>query len=295
MAQLELAAPENFGLRTHRSVMSFRKALLLVFAGMAALFVFWCSQLALDSGFSAFSLSPGPWDLTYVATNGALLGALTKIYVVSLPNRVDRREQMEELRRALEMTWSYVDATDTRNEIVDQILRRVRLIRQVPSYHQFNNMTTDLLDEAHFRWPDGINALATSNQTIDVWGSDFWTFNETQNRGSSYLGQLLACATKNYSVVPGHIDLPEYKILTPARIACWHSHMSVIQSFVDEHSANDDNTVALVLEDDVDMERDIRKRVRYLWGLLPTDWDIVFLGGAFTPRFLTWRHNANQP
>ena len=33
-----------------------------------------------------------------------------------------------------------------------------------------------------------------------------------------------------------------------------------------------------ILEDDVDIERDIRERLREAWSVLPDDWDIVFLG-----------------
>jgi len=33
-----------------------------------------------------------------------------------------------------------------------------------------------------------------------------------------------------------------------------------------------------VLEDDVDMERDIHARLKQVWSYLPKDWDVVFLG-----------------
>jgi GR25 family glycosyltransferase involved in LPS biosynthesis len=42
--------------------------------------------------------------------------------------------------------------------------------------------------------------------------------------------------------------------------------------------ADGQDDVALVLEDDVDMELDIRQRLLGVWDSLPSVWDIVFLG-----------------
>jgi GR25 family glycosyltransferase involved in LPS biosynthesis len=87
----------------------------------------------------------------------------------------------------------------------------------------------------------------------------------------------LLCATEDNSVGTYRPDLPEWEYLTPVRIACWYSHLSVIESIANDESLAE-NDAAIVLEDDVDMERDIHTRLQHVWPQLPNDWDIVFLG-----------------
>jgi len=43
-------------------------------------------------------------------------------------------------------------------------------------------------------------------------------------------------------------------------------------------AANQRDTISPVLEGDVDMEVDTLNRLRNIWPLLPSDWDIVILG-----------------
>jgi GR25 family glycosyltransferase involved in LPS biosynthesis len=42
----------------------------------------------------------------------------------------------------------------------------------------------------------------------------------------------------------------------------------------------------IVLEDDIDMEFDLEKRLRGMWPALPNNWDIVMLGSASFPNHL---------
>ena len=42
--------------------------------------------------------------------------------------------------------------------------------------------------------------------------------------------------------------------------------------------ADGEDDVAIILEDDVDLEWDLERRLRYLWQFLPSDWDQVMLG-----------------
>ena len=83
----------------------------------------------------------------------------------------------------------------------------------------------------------------------------------------------LSCADDDSTLEPYSPQTPLYRLLTKERLACWHSHWSVIRSVAD---GQDD--VSLVLEDDVDMELDIRQRLLGVWDSLPNPWDIVFLG-----------------
>jgi hypothetical protein len=79
---------------------------------------------------------------------------------------------------------------------------------------------------------------------------------------------------------------PFHLTLSRAMIACWNSHFRLLR-----HIADGSDDIAIVLEDDVDMEYDLPKILNRLSGALPAHWDIVFLGtcnglsaGTFVPR-----------
>jgi GR25 family glycosyltransferase involved in LPS biosynthesis len=80
-----------------------------------------------------------------------------------------------------------------------------------------------------------------------------------------------------HALPPLHAPLPEDMgggdLRLPAEIACWHSHFEVLRKIADG-----DDDVAIIFEDDVDMEWDLERRLRNLWSVLPTKWDIVMLG-----------------
>ena len=76
-------------------------------------------------------------------------------------------------------------------------------------------------------------------------------------------------------------------VLSPAKVACWHSHISAIRWFIERHDSHDHrrgDDVAIILEDDIDMEKDISARV---WTFLPAGWDI-----DISTRML---YNASEP
>lgn len=71
--------------------------------------------------------------------------------------------------------------------------------------------------------------------------------------------------------------------LKPSEISCWHSHFEVLRLIADG-----DDDVALIFEDDVDMEFDLERRLRNLWQFLPQDeWDTVALGESTVYLHLT--------
>ena len=72
-------------------------------------------------------------------------------------------------------------------------------------------------------------------------------------------------------------EIYDFLILTPARVACWHSHLCAIRTFIDRGEGDSDD-VAIVLEDDVDIEKDIAHRLSAIWKDLPAGWDMVLLG-----------------
>ncbi|EGG04501.1 uncharacterized protein MELLADRAFT_88821 [Melampsora larici-populina 98AG31] len=68
-----------------------------------------------------------------------------------------------------------------------------------------------------------------------------------------------------------------WNVLSDAAIACWHSHLSVIRKFVDSKQR-----MALILEDDVDLEVDIEARLEATLSEVPRDWDILLLGHCWS-------------
>ncbi|KAJ7362959.1 hypothetical protein DFH08DRAFT_1025500 [Mycena albidolilacea] len=196
----------------------------------------------------------------------------SRTYVISLPHRVDRYEDMERLRTRLGVRWTYVVAEDSRSPLVARIMSQVRSLRQEEL--KMKEYAPNSSFKLPFEWPTPDVAVSRAS------------FPESLPEAPPSSGPAdepdpelpLTCATENLTLVPYSSRLPEYKILSLSRIACWHSHLSVIQR-VSTHRPNE---VALILEDDVDMEEDITERLTAIWSLLPSDWDIIFLGHCWS-------------
>jgi len=58
-----------------------------------------------------------------------------------------------------------------------------------------------------------------------------------------------------------------------AAIACWLSHLKAYQTIVDNRLQS-----ALILEDDVDMEMDIREQLKNIMQYLPKSWEMLYIG-----------------
>ncbi|PCH33188.1 hypothetical protein WOLCODRAFT_93084 [Wolfiporia cocos MD-104 SS10] len=246
-----------------------------------------------------------------------LLGVAAEIYVVSLPHRMDRRAKMEQLRKMLSLRWSYIDAVQSHDPVVDGILHQVRNLREDDTL-----IITSSDDQKEFVWPVNYAEAPcfSSEPSVSIWKvqtqhQSFLPEENSQNARSTYpqisrsgtaMANLpLTCAKMNHvSGPPYSTSLPAYMLLTPAKVACWFSHLKALRHFAgfaadcaagpqqianqlsngEEHS----HDVAVILEDDVDMERDIRNRLQDIWGLLPAQWDIVFLGHC-------WSNESHYP
>ncbi|KAF8060809.1 hypothetical protein FPV67DRAFT_1564120 [Lyophyllum atratum] len=208
------------------------------------------------------------------------LGVASRIYVLSLPSRADRRQDMEHLRKTLGLRWTYMEAIDAENAMVQIIMGAVRLVRDTHA------------TSTQFTWPD--NAIPL-NERMEPWSPGFLPAPRT------FHDQLLSyppmpCATQNYSLPPytaNKTDLPEYNILTAARIACWYSHVSIILTIANDNTLRANDAV-IVLEDDVNMERDIDQRLQHVWPFLPEDWDVVYLGHCWSDESINPALNAHD-
>jgi hypothetical protein len=233
------------------------------------------------------------------------LDIISKIYVISLPRRTDRRLQMDRLRDAIHLNWTYWDACEANAPVVSTILRQVRVLRSqlVPRpksggdalWAMRHNMTVSAFD-----WPHNLEDVICSQETLQHSGADLWTrpsshslsdldvpaeivdpyaFNPTRSPSEPVQVSALsdpiplACASGNNVSAASLPNLPPYRHLTPAKVACWYSHLQAIREI-----ANGKDETVLILEDDVDIERDVRLRLRALLDALPNDWDIVYLG-----------------
>ncbi|KAF7367757.1 hypothetical protein MSAN_00839700 [Mycena sanguinolenta] len=233
-----------------------------------------------------FSLTPASFrlgslpDQHHDRAPEEVLPVPSQTYVISLPRRRDRYADMERLRTRLGVRWTYAVAEDAQSPLVDQILTQVRTLRQntLQDMQYLPNTTVTL----PFEWPStDISTSHVSSQNPAL---------ERQLADSD--SERLTCATGNFTLPPYSAHLPEYKILSRSRIACWHSHLSVIRRV---STAGSDKTATLILEDDIDMEADIKERLSSIWSLLPADWDIVFFGCVGALACHCWSNESYYP
>ena len=197
----------------------------------------------------------------------ATLNIASRIYVISLPENSHRRMDMEQLRFTIGLEFTYLNATGGDEHTVQKIMGHVAAFRAL---HSLNEI--DLSLSTPFEWPQDVDVLVESENPLDTKGSDLWA-SDSIDLPDIPSPEPLTCAYGDSTLEPYSPQTPSYRLLTKGRLACWHSHWRVIRSI-----ANGQDGVALVLEDDVDMELDIRQRLLGVWDSLPSVWDIVFLG-----------------
>ncbi|CUA77768.1 hypothetical protein RSOLAG22IIIB_06775 [Rhizoctonia solani] len=244
-----------------------------------------------------------------------------RIYMLNLPRRTDRRERMMKLQAATGLSWIFVDSTDSKAEIVTQIMERVRWIRAAAhlhaidanfhgwwsdhhdnafeSTHLLNGSESELWELVHSNpasadhthplpVPPSLDQrpplkVATSRIIPPGATWDSGTLNDSPLSNTNPNSVRTATRDVTNTLAPRLPKLPFWRILTRAAIACWYSHICVIREIASETiQAGTSDTGVLILEDDIDMEIDIRQRIGRLWEALPPDWDILFLGHCWS-------------
>jgi len=199
------------------------------------------------------------------APHSPTLGA-SKIYVISLKTREDRREKMEQMRQALRLEWDYLDATPKNDQSLSRISERVRDTRE----RYFNKNT-------RFAWPPD-----TDGRSAALNGSDFWMLPPTDPRSSDAQHPLppppnpdtrpnLYCDAREMEIPQENRRLP----LNEGRLACWSSHVTAISKLAIELPPKG---YGVILEDDIDFEWDIDQKMAMFVNALPEDWDMLLLG-----------------
>jgi len=221
-------------------------------------------------------MAPGSHSSLEEYNSMPTLNVASRIYVISLPKSARRRLDMEQLRYTLGLDFTYVNGTEGDEDTVERIMKHVAAFR-APG----DSRDTNLLLSTTFEWPQDVDTLVESESPLDMKGSDLW-LSDGKDIPDLPSDEPLICAYDDHTLDPYSPRTPPHRLLTRERLACWHSHRRVIRSIAD---GQDD--VSLVLEDDVDMELDIRQRLLGVWGSLPSVWDIVFLGNVVGSRFST--------
>ncbi|GAA5945947.1 hypothetical protein JCM10213_006198 [Rhodosporidiobolus nylandii] len=222
------------------------------------------------------------------------------IYVLSLPNRKDRRRDMRKLARALGVEIDFVDAADKNEPFLRWIAERVAESR---------DERKTVMAKARSVSPSSIGGLSTGSDWLTPFPSPssldrFPPF--PPSAAFREAGNWVEHLENLYSRHAGaHVHLrPEDPALNVTellwdpreRVTVRQVHEGVISTYWGQTRAmkrmleNGDRT-ALILEDDVDLEWDIERLWASVRRRLPRkeggedDWDIAFLGHCWGGEF----------
>lgn len=173
------------------------------------------------------------------------LGVAQKIYVIGLARRADRRAHMNKLMEAMDLDFVWHDALDLKDQLVTNIIERVRWARAQSRIGHEQEVSDP--HGLRFEWlPDvGSDAPIPPRAGVDMWF--------LPNGSPAGLKPLppppepdtrppLLRTSGEHTLLPG-------VFITRAQVSCWYSHYQVLLDV-----ARGDSEVAIVLEDDVDME-----------------------------------------
>lgn len=225
------------------------------------------------------------------------------IYVLSLPKRIDRRERMSKLAKALGLHFTFVDATSKDSNFIRWIGERTAEIRRLkrklladtfalPDAHVGGMMIgsmwlepslPDLMPFARSQDPlkggelERIRPLKFSDPAVDRYhGQDWVSWFESQDVDT------LVPDDPQFNITEALWDPLERidsRQMNSAALATWYSQTRVMQKILDNR-----DEMSLILEDDVDVEWDIGRIWPNVLKHLPRGseterpWDVTFLG-----------------
>ncbi|KAJ4489888.1 hypothetical protein J3R30DRAFT_3693315 [Lentinula aciculospora] len=239
------------------------------------------------------------------------------LFVVSLKRVEARRKQMDTLARALNLDFTYLDATDAKSSglyglnRIERILDRVRWQRNRLDEDDLEDGSMEagnhpkpadnnpnlILDAFPFQWSkDALDNVADplANE-LGISGTDYWTLELERSYSGEDLDEAEAWETRH--PMPSHWqdetwrksrealvnpafvrnNMEKSQHLTPADIACADSHMRAIREITRRKLDS-----AIIFEDDVDIEFSIDRILQHEWPLLPPTWDILYLGHCWS-------------
>ncbi|CAE6528286.1 unnamed protein product [Rhizoctonia solani] len=199
------------------------------------------------------------------------LGVASRIVVIGLERRTDRREHMERLRRAMGLEFEWSNAIDLSDPKIAEILERVRWVRE-----ESRKGVESLVPDLNFVWSDEVERMLGTgppNEPIGVEHADIWSLHDDPRYAQlPPLPKIPDPDTRPPVTHMGGFNITMPTPISLAAISCWYSHYQVLRSVADGP-----DEAAIILEDDIDMEFDLEKRLREMWPALPEDWDVVML------------------
>ncbi|KAG8700028.1 hypothetical protein FRC09_006216 [Ceratobasidium sp. 395] len=200
------------------------------------------------------------------------LGVASRIIVIGLARRTDRRAHMERLRRAMGLEFDWFDAIDTADPRVFEIRERVRWARE-----ESRKGVESVVPDLNFAWSDEVEKMlkeGVPDEPVGIKNADIWSLHDDPRYARlPPLPPVPNPDTRKPLTHMGGFNITMPTPISLGAVSCWYSHYQVMREIAD----GPDDTV-IVLEDDVDMEFDLEKRLRDMWPALPKDWDIVMLG-----------------
>lgn len=212
----------------------------------------------------------------------------SRVYVLTLPHRTDRRATMERIAAALGIEVTFVDAVTKDSPVIGWIAERAAEVRQLKRKAMAEHMGVDesRVGGSPSVWLslDASKGGSRSNQgpLRDI---TFPSLAKAEFGGRDWVSHLWDPKTDHSTLRPRdpHFNVTEamrdpleqkpLQQVSLATLSTFYNHVRLLRDM----DAKGDAT-ALVLEDDVDVEWDIERRWKTMLARLPRDWEAVFLG-----------------
>ncbi|BGP00693.1 hypothetical protein RTBOTA2_004952 [Rhodotorula toruloides] len=215
------------------------------------------------------------------------------IYVLSLPTRQDRREQMEELAKAHGLRITFVDAVNKNEPFIRWIAERAVEVRaeRLEIMARARKVDVSTLGGLHIGndWlvqtpsPDSARPFPPRNDPRYASHGGNWVEYLEAHASAGTLDQLVP-SDPQLNVTAALWD-PNERIagrqVNEGVISTFWGHTRAIKMILE----NGDRS-ALVLEDDVDVEWDLERLWSRIERRLPEDWESAFLGHCWGKELL---------
>ncbi|KAJ7030014.1 hypothetical protein C8F04DRAFT_1264362 [Mycena alexandri] len=185
-----------------------------------------------------------------------------RIYAVGFPDRVHQQEEMARLACALDIDLTWHNGTNYSDKNVPIIIERVRWWRDMHRVH------STAKNKFKFEWSDDIH----EGGPLELKGADLWT----EPLAAAGLPGLPALPVPDrrpplHTIYGEDGFLPDQ--IDAKLVAHWKSHYDVLRKI-----AEGGDEVAIVFEDDIDVEWMLENRLKRLLPALPSEWDVLMLG-----------------
>lgn len=179
------------------------------------------------------------------------LGIADAIFVISLARRTDRRQIMDSIATALDLEFTYIDATDYKSpsgrSIINRIRDRVRWQRpridnrpalpsEIPT-PDFQKSETYIWNAFPFKWSEDVekNKDDPFREPLGVYGADYWDLDpvdeewERENPLPDWTKEEHEAKVMEASVTNNQ---NRQRWITDAGFSCWHSHHRTVREIV---------------------------------------------------------------